>query len=64
MAKKWLNFLITLGLWTLLNHRNGCVFDRIKPSLEVAIKRIEDIANSIEEVFVWGWAGASGLCLW
>jgi hypothetical protein len=42
ITKKGLNFLITLGLWTLLNNRNGCVFDRIKPSLEVAIKRIEE----------------------
>jgi hypothetical protein len=43
IAKKGINnSLITLGLWTLWNHRNGCVFDRVKPSLEGAIRRAEE----------------------
>jgi hypothetical protein len=51
-----LNFLITLGLWTLWNHRNGCVFYRVKPSLEGAIRRAE-------EIVVWKFAGAKHLAL-
>jgi hypothetical protein len=57
IAKKGLNSLITVGLWTLWNHRNGCVFDRVKPSLEGAIRRAE------EEIVVWKFAGAKHLAL-
>jgi hypothetical protein len=57
IAKKGLNSLITLGLWTLWNHRNECVFDRIKPSLEVALRRVE------EDIDLWTFAGAKHLAL-
>jgi hypothetical protein len=57
LQKKGFNSLITLGLWTLRNHRNGCVFDRIKPSLEVAIRRAE------EDIDLWTFAGAKHLAL-
>ena len=57
IAKKGLNSLIPLGLWTLWNHRNGCVFDKIKPNLEVAIRRAE------EEIVLWKFAGAKYLAL-
>jgi hypothetical protein len=57
IAKKGLNSLITLGLWTLWNHRNGCVFDRVTPSLEGAIRRAE------EEIIIWNFAGAKHLAL-
>jgi hypothetical protein len=57
IAKKGLNSLITLGLWTLWNHRNGCVFGRATPSLEGAIRRAE------EEIIIWKFAGANHLAL-
>jgi hypothetical protein len=57
IAKKGLNSLITLGLWTHWNHRNGCVFYRIKSSLEGAIRRAE------EEIDLWKFAGAKHLAL-
>jgi hypothetical protein len=57
IAKKGFNSLITLGLWTLWNHRNGCVFDRFKPSLEGAIRRAE------EEIDLCKFAGAKHLAL-
>jgi hypothetical protein len=44
-------------LWTLWNHRNGCVFDRIKPNLEGAIRRTEEDMN------LWKFAGAKHLAL-
>lgn len=31
IAEKGLNSLIILGFWTIWNHRNGCVFDKITP---------------------------------
>jgi hypothetical protein len=57
IAKKVLNSLITLGLWTLWNHRNGCVFYRVKPNMEGVIRRAE------EEIIVWKFAGAKHLAL-
>jgi hypothetical protein len=57
IAKKGLNSLITLGLWTLWNHRNKCVFDRVTPSLEGAIRRAD------EEISIWNFAGAKHLAL-
>jgi hypothetical protein len=57
LPKKGLNSLITLGLWTLWNHKNGCVFDRAMPSLEGAIRRAE------EEIIIWNFAGAKHLAL-
>jgi hypothetical protein len=41
----------------LVNHRNGCVFDRVTPSLEGAIRRAE------EEIIIWKFAGAKHLAL-
>jgi hypothetical protein len=57
IAKKGLDSLITLGLWTLWNHRNGCVFDRVTLSLEGAIRRAD------EEIIIWEFAGAKHLAL-
>jgi hypothetical protein len=34
IAKKGFNFLITLGLWTLWDHRNGCDFDKNPPNFD------------------------------
>jgi hypothetical protein len=47
IAKKGLNSLITLGLWTLWNHRNICVFDRVTPSLEGAIRLLEELRKKL-----------------
>jgi hypothetical protein len=57
IAEKGLNPLIMLGLWTLWNHRNGCVFERIIPSFEVAIRRPD------EERELWKMARAKSLAL-
>jgi hypothetical protein len=54
IARKGLNSLISLGFWILWNHRNGCVFDGLSPSLNVAIKRIE------EERDLWVLGGGGG----
>jgi hypothetical protein len=56
VTKKGLNSLVTLGLWILWNHRNGCVFDR-NPDLEEAITRAE------EEMDFWKLAGVKRLAL-
>jgi hypothetical protein len=42
IARKGLNSLIILGLWTIWNHRNRCVFDGLSPNLETAIRRAEE----------------------
>jgi hypothetical protein len=56
IAKKGFNSLITLRLWTLWNHRNGCVFDKILPNLGAAIRKAE-------ERDLWVLAGAKNLDL-
>jgi hypothetical protein len=57
MAEKGLNSLIILGFWTIWNHRDRCVFDKITPSVNVAIRRAE------EERELWEMAGAKSLSL-
>jgi hypothetical protein len=57
IARKGLNSLIILGLWTIWNHRNRCVFDGLSPNLETAIRRAE------EEREMWELAGAKSLAL-
>lgn len=39
IARKGFNSLIILGLWTIWNHKNRCVFDGLSPNLETAIRR-------------------------
>jgi hypothetical protein len=59
VAKEGLNSLIILGFWILWNHRNPlchCVFDKIPPNLEAAIKQVE-------EGKLWKLAGAKNLAL-
>jgi hypothetical protein len=51
LAAKGPNTLIILGSWTIWNHRNRCVFDRISPSLELAFRRLE------EETVLWRLQG-------
>ena len=40
IAEKGLNSLIILGFWTIWNHRNSYVFDKITPN--AAIRRAEE----------------------
>lgn len=57
IARKEFNSLITLGLWTLWNHRNGCVFDKNPPNLGAAIRKAR------EEREMWVLARAKDLAL-
>jgi hypothetical protein len=57
IARKGLNSSIILGLWTIWNHRNRCVFDGLFPNLETAIRRAK------EEREMWELAGAKSLAL-
>jgi uncharacterized membrane protein len=55
IAEKGLNSVRILGFWTIWNHRNSCVFDKITPN--AAIRRAE------EERVLWEMAGAKNLSL-
>jgi hypothetical protein len=53
--KSGLNSLIILVAWELWKHRNDCVFEGERPSVEVVLQKI---AN---ESSLWCMAGASAL---
>ena len=56
LTRKGLDSLIILGVWTIWNHRNICVFDGLSPCL-TSILALAD-----EERSHWEAAGAKGLC--
>jgi hypothetical protein len=53
---KGLDSLIILGFWTIWNHRHSCVFDKITPNVDAAIR-------AEEERVLWEMAGAKNLSL-
>ena len=57
MARKGINSLVILRVWTLWTHRNRCVFDGAAPSVAGALAVAEDDRRS------WSLAGARGLSL-
>ena len=54
-AKKGLNSVVILVVWSLWNHRNRCVFDGLQPSLSGLLSTIRD------ELHLWDLAGARGI---
>jgi hypothetical protein len=57
MAQEGLNSLIILGVWTLWKYRNGCVFDKNRPSMEAVLESAD------QEKDLWVMAGARKLFL-
>jgi hypothetical protein len=53
--KKGFNSLVILRAWTLLKHRNACVFDGATPNIQRALQAFQD------ELALWRSAGAKGL---
>ena len=56
-AKKGLNSVVILVVWSLWNHRNRCVFDGLQPSLSGLLSTIRD------ELHLWHLAGAQDLLI-
>jgi hypothetical protein len=52
-----LNSLVILGAWSIWNHRNQCVFDKISPCVATVIRRAG------EERELWEMAGARSIAL-
>jgi hypothetical protein len=38
VAQEGLNSFVILGAWTLWKHCNGCVFDKKRPNIDVALR--------------------------
>jgi len=55
MVQIGLNSLIILGAWSIWNHCNRCVFDRISPSLPKVLSAIDD------DLLQWSFAGVRGV---
>jgi hypothetical protein len=56
-VRRGFNFLMTLGAWVNLKHRNQCQFQGASPSVAAVLQ----VAR--EEALLWTWAGAMGLSL-